>query len=433
MKNYRFLVPIILLVLFGASIYMLYTSKAEDEEEYNKLLTDARSYRSQEIYIDAEENYIQALDMRPSLELYVEIGEMLSESSSRRNAIKWGESVLSAYPEDAGSYEFLMDLYIQAKDYISCFDLLETMEKRKVSSDKVGELISGVEYEFFFNGEYADVGIYSGNRCPVRIGENWGYANLSGKKTVSGKFIMAGYFSGDLAPVIDGDGSAYFVDKDGNKRKTVQGVENIKELGIITNDMFALYDGISWGFYNSDGEYVFGGYDEVSSIGNGIAAVKADGQWTLVNRSGKELTGSAYDMVAADEKQVVYRNERLFVYYDHSYHMIDSSGAAISVQSFEDVRIFNELTYAAVKTDGKWGFIDKDGTMQIVPQYEDARSFSNGFAAVKAGGKWGFIDMEGNMVIEPQFDGAKDFNTSGGVFVLQRGVWKLLRLYKYNH
>ena len=40
----------------------------------------------------------------------------------------------------------------------------------------------------------------------------------------------------------------------------------------------------------------------------------------------------------------------------------------------------------------------------IDPQYEDADSFSQGLAAVKKDGKWGYIDMEGNTVIPFQFD-----------------------------
>ena len=83
--------------------------------------------------------------------------------------------------------------------------------------------------------------------------------------------------------------------------------------------------------------------------------------------------------------------------------------------------------------DGKWGFVDKDGEKVINPQYEDARSFANGFAAVKKNGLWGFINTEGKIVIEFQFDGARDFNSNGCVFVLTDSEWELLRLYKSNH
>ena len=44
--------------------------------------------------------------------------------------------------------------------------------------------------------------------------------------------------------------------------------------------------------------------------------------------------------------------------------------------------------------------------VMIAPQYEAARDFSDGYAAVKKDGKWGYIDEEGNVVVDFQFDWA---------------------------
>ena len=87
---------------------------------------------------------------------------------------------------------------------------------------------------------------------------------------------------------------------------------------------------------------------------------------------------------------------------------------------------------AAVSIDGKWGFIDATGKRIIEPQYDDARSFSNGVAAVKSGNKWGFINESGEMVIKPTFSDAKDFNDSGKVMVKDSGTWQLLKRLIYE-
>ena len=63
-----------------------------------------------------------------------------------------------------------------------------------------------------------------------------------------------------------------------------------------------------------------------------------------------------------------------------------------------------------VSVDGKWGFIDKTGTIKIQPQYEFAMPFSEGLAMVRLNGKWGYIDTSGTMVIQPQFDDAHPFS-----------------------
>ncbi len=75
---------------------------------------------------------------------------------------------------------------------------------------------------------------------------------------------------------------------------------------------------------------------------------------------------------------------------------------------------------AAVRMDGKWGYVDKIGQMALLPQYESATEFSEGLAAVKVGDKWGFIDKTGQMVIPPQFfvryyPSFADYHFFGGV------------------
>ncbi len=433
MKNYKFLVPIVMVVLFTASIYMLYSTKSAEVNQYNQYLNDARSCRELGILTDAEDNYKKALEIKPSIELSVELGEFYWESAQTRSAINWGNDVIVKYPKDVSGYEFLMNIYIQRKDYIACFDLNEKMQKRKLTSESITSQLSEIEYEFFFNCEFSDVGIYSGGLCPVQVGNKWGYVNLTGDNVIAAQFTKAGYFSGDLAPVVTADGDAYFIDTKGNKKQVVQGVENIRELGLIENGIFSVFDGKTWGFYNSDSQHLFGEYASSSSIGNGIAAVKTGNKWSLVNRDGNAVSDTTYDGVVSDEKNVVFRNERLFVYDDLSYYLIDSDGNKISDNKYEDARVFNDTTFAAVKTGNKWGFIDKDGNVVIEAQFEDARSFSNGLAAVQMTGKWGFIDTTGKMVIAPQFDDAKDFNNKGCVFVKVDDTWKLLRLYKYNY
>lgn len=433
MKNYRFLVPIFVVVLFVASFYMLYDTKAKRIEQYNAYLEAARTFREQDIQIDAEDNYKSALNMIPSMELYIEIGEFYVETEQMKRAIDWGSTIISVYPKDVAGYEFQMELFMNNRDYVACFDLANKFTKRGLSSENMTDWISSIEYTFYFNCEYQDVGIYSGGRCPVSVGGQWGYVDTIGNSCVPIKYSKVGAFSGERSPVIDADGKAYYIDPNGNKRFVVVDVENVTELGLMEEGIYSLYNGTSWGFYNMEYEHLFGKYDEVSAIGNGVAAVKKDGKWSFVNREGEDLTGDTYHDVVMDEKQVVYRNDRMFVSDGSGYQMIDSTGEIIDDTKYQAVHIFNDTTYAAVMINGKWGFIDASGDIIFKPQYEDARSFANGFAAVKKDGKWGFINTEGKMVIEPQFDNAKDFNDHGCVFVIRNDGWELLRLYKYNY
>ena len=433
MKNYKFLVPIALVALFLGSFYMLYNLKAAELNKYNTALAAARDYREKDIRIDAEDCYMQALGQKPSADLYLEIGEFYLETQQINKAIEWGAGMTKTYPKEVKGYEFLMDIYDKREDYIACFNLAETVTKRQLKSSVIENIIDRIEYKFYFNGEYNGAGIYSGGLCPIEINHKWGYVNQTGSKIIDASYTYAGPFIEGLAPVTDGEGNAYYIDTKGNKKHVVLGVANVKQLGLCENGMFSLYNGEKWYFYNTSHEKVFGDYEEVSAIGNGIAAVKHNGNWHLVDRTGTDLTGKSYAVVAMDDKRVVFRNDRLFVSDGTKYQMITSTGEIVGNDSYEDVCIFNDATYAAVKVGGKWGFVDKNGSMKIKPQYEKARSFANGMAAVMVNGLWGFINANGEMVIEPQFEDARDFNSNGCVFIFIDSTWKLLRLYKTNH
>ncbi len=70
---------------------------------------------------------------------------------------------------------------------------------------------------------------------------------------------------------------------------------------------------------------------------------------------------------------------------------------------FDSVGAFSEAL-AEVKVNGKWGYIDKNGTMVIQPQFDETQGFSEGLALVWIAGKnWGYIDKTGKFVIPQQF------------------------------
>jgi serine/threonine protein kinase len=77
---------------------------------------------------------------------------------------------------------------------------------------------------------------------------------------------------------------------------------------------------------------------------------------------------------------------------------------------------------AAVKFNGKWGFIDKTGKEVIPCKYDYAAHFSEGFAAVELNGKYGYIDKTGKKVIPCKYDAADHFS-EGLAAVELNGKW----------
>jgi hypothetical protein len=123
---------------------------------------------------------------------------------------------------------------------------------------------------------------------------------------------------------------------------------------------------------------------------------------------------------------------------------IDATGKLVIVPQFAEASIFTEGLAAVcvgrcdyveiddprfkdlnlnlkTKTDyeGKWGYINEEGTIVITPQFDRVELFSEGFAPVFIGkrnfagddeGKWGYIDKTGKFISEPQFGKALIFN-----------------------
>ena len=60
--------------------------------------------------------------------------------------------------------------------------------------------------------------------------------------------------------------------------------------------------------------------------------------------------------------------------------------------------------------DGRWGYIDRNQTYVIKPQFEMAKKFSEGLAPAALDKKFGYIDSTGRFVIQPQFAFAEPFS-----------------------
>ena len=76
---------------------------------------------------------------------------------------------------------------------------------------------------------------------------------------------------------------------------------------------------------------------------------------------------------------------------------------------YDEVHRFSE-NMAAVKINGKWGFINEYGNEVIKPEYDAVDYFRNGLARVKLNKSWGFINKEGKIVIPIKYKFVSLFN-----------------------
>ena len=146
------------------------------------------------------------------------------------------------------------------------------------------------------------------------------------------------------------------------------------------------------------------------------------------------MSDFVFEEIALDAKGVPCRTNALLVRQGGQYLLVDTAGAPISDNRYDDARAFNEAGLAAVRKDGRWIAVNETGEETDLGDFEDLKSFSAGVAAAKQGGKWGYIDQAGTWLIEPQFADAQDFNSSGVAFVQdEKETWHLLSLFRMHH
>ena len=105
-------------------------------------------------------------------------------------------------------------------------------------------------------------------------------------------------------------------------------------------------------------------YDEIFNFENGIATVRLDEKYGLINEDGEEIVTPMYDWK---------------IYFK-------SNGLAI------------------VEKDGKYGLINRAGKEVVIPKYDGIGDFINGFAIVRLNNKYGIINEKGEEIIELKFD-----------------------------
>lgn len=441
MKKYRAIVPVVLVVLMFVSWYLMINKTAQTSTTYNAYLSEARKWASDGIAKYAIENYNEALKIKETPEVYVEVSDFYKSVDKLNENLSWCKAFFEKYPTDSRAYDCLLEAYVNEKDYKSCYDVLTTAEKRSVSSEYMSEVEDQIKYEYKIDfSSYADVGVYSNNYCSVKSKDLWGFVDRYGNNRIAGNYTQVGeYTKSGFAPVVNKNGSAYFIDKTGAKVISLK--EEYESFGLLVDSIIPAKDAEGNYVYlvenkdnNDSGMYIVGSekYEFASTFNNGIAVVKTDGKWKIINEK-FELIGDEYQDIKLDEKEIAYRNDRLFVSKDgKQYLMIDKDGNQIGELTFEDARVFSGENATAVSVDGKWSFIDKDGKFLSDKKYDDARPITNGMAAVNINGKWGFVDNAEQIVIEPQFFDSKDFNEKGSCFVKTGDKWQLLKLYRLN-
>lgn len=442
MQNVKKLLPLLLIAAYVASAVFMIQTKVDTKNEYASLVAAGDAYAEKGIILDAVSSYQSAMEIKPSIELSLKIGNIYLGTDDLRSAQRWyTDELLEKYPEDARTYEFGIRTYLMDESYTSAFEVYDTFLSRKLSSETVEQMIDGIRYLFSINGSFDDFLPYSNRTGTAAVCKDglWGYADGNGSLTIPYQYQSAGVF-GTYAAVIDQDNVPSYIDRDGNPRIVASFIlEKDPEFGQVVSfkdiqdGLILAFNGEYWNYYSAESyEKQFGGFPDAIGISNGVGAVCNEyGKWALISGDGQLLTEYEYDKVLTDPKGVICRSQTVVAEKEGKYLLLGKDGTQIGNNTYESANAFLDNSYAAVKKGGKWIFVDEAGNEYDLGDYDGAQSFSNGFAAVKKDNRWGYINLTGDLVIEYQFYDASMFTSGGRAFVMaDKAYWSLLKLYR---
>lgn len=141
-------------------------------------------------------------------------------------------------------------------------------------------------------------------------------------------------------------------------------------------------------------------YDNIQDYSEGIAAVQRDGRWSFVGKDGTPITERTFANARGFHDGRAWTSEGF----------INMAGKVVIGEPYSLLASDFSNGLSRISMDGKYGYMNTQGKVVVVPQFDLAGEFREGLAWVFVNGKYGYINVKGGIVIEPQFDYAEDFS-----------------------
>ncbi len=271
--------------------------------------------------------------------------------------------------------------------------------------DKDGNLI--------FEAVYKEIYISDKNEVFLKDESNkWHQGTLEGKieKKVSQKYIYKKMYGVNFKYINDRNGlsntnSLDNIDISKYHRIRMPKEERIpvKVLATGREDLCQTGDRYkfdsNWGFIDVKGKQVIPlKYSYVEDFSKGLSAVRIgrnrkEAKWGFIDRDGKVIIPILYDDAKSfSEGLACVRKDNKWGYIDKQGDVVIPLSDYFRCSSFKEGRARVEKW---VDRDSRIGFIDKNGKVVILIKYQSAMDFNNGLAHVKYQGKWGYIDKNG--------------------------------------
>lgn len=256
-----------------------------------------------------------------------------------------------------------------------------------------GILLQGNRYRFLDSGmefpfRYEKSQTFSEGLAAVCKNGKWGYIDTTGALMIDPQYQEANPFSEGYAIVKNMQGKTAVIDRAGEVQCPWETTGQVSDT--VRGGVYVCSDGSNernYGLRRVNGTWAvypkYSFHDIVAE--NGYYRLAVGQRYRIYLPATDELL---------DGKFVELRNatENILTAHTNSgYHIIHLQTGEIS-PAVLNLGLYGEGLFSAGTLYGdKIGFVDANGEWVIAPQFEEALPFSEGVAAVKVDGKWGYI------------------------------------------
>lgn len=414
----------------AASVLLL----QNDARKQEAMIRTAQVYLEDKLYIRAVAQYQEALS-----------------AFKTKNNPRYETELLSLYREAGMTEEYfqLMDSRIEAKtaqpeEYRIRAEALvrEGLEREAFpvlqqginlyGTEELTQLYEEISYQYSMTETNVSQALAppSDWYIPAFDGEKWGYLNVKGKTALEFLYEEAIGFSGNYA-VVKLDGVYTLIDKNGYWNAVDKNDLN-RVTALCGKRLAGEKDGRYRIYTNTFQPVEEASYEDVCLSDNGLAAVKENGAWTILDPSLEAVTDQKFADIVPNSRGQLFAKGYAVVADEKGYFLINEKGEACFEERFARAKGIEGGLVAVDDGSGKWGFINEKAEMIVPCQYEDASSFSDRLAAVQYAGEWGYINRYNTMVIEPQFAEAQPFLAGRSLVRDTAGSYQILTLDYYD-
>lgn len=418
MKKSNLIIIICVVALCLGGWITLLTQKASDVSEYKQYISAADKWVEEGLYQRAISSYKAAHSEKSSQEVLEKIDntyKLRCEEAYDLTIDEYLSFLASAVKEYPANVQ-LVDSYVEqltiVSDYEGLYNCLTNAINNGYDSDANKKKLLEAKYAHSekslvfsairqsIEGEYV-----------VSRNNKWNKYSIEDGYVYDQDYENIGLCNKDSVTVLTNEKDSRLVDKN----LMVLGIfdNKVTDSGLFAEGLIPAQINGKYGYYDEFAKEVFGGFEYAGTFQDGLAAVKNAKGWVLVDNKGKEKS-EVFAEIVVDYAGRYLANELILAKNSKGSYGIYN--ADLKLETTLDCTHTDILTndgIIAFEKGGKWGFVNTEGKVIIEPQYEKAKSFSNGLAAVCKGGLWGFINANNNLVIECKYLDAGYMESNG--------------------